>query len=523
MWPRNRLDGQVGIVLAALLVLLVIIGLELLAILILNDGRLTYSLDDAYIHLALAERIALGHFGINLSEAAAPSSSIIWPFLQLPFLLVNVGDYGPLVINVTAAMATLLIYSRVGYLALCPCRRTRTKGFLLATILLLIPLTNLVGLVFTGMEHSLQLFLSSLVVLGMIEESRDGVVRWWLVAAIILVPLVRYESLALSLPALLYLAMRGHTRLALTGTAIMAALILAYGLFLRTLGLNPLPNSLLAKSYILWSGGRVEAILGNLRANIMVIEGLLFILLLVLLIRLVLMPGRPVAERQLAGVIAMCISLHLVLGTMDGFHRYELYAWTAGCLVLIYLYRDSLRQLAQGKPAYRIALALLLLAIVAGRQYAAPLFTTPFGANNIYQQQFQMHRFATAFYREPVAVVDLGRVAYENESFVLDLWGLASPAALQHRRSGGGPDWMNDLAMEKDVKLAMIYDFRFVELPQNWRPVGSLHLGRRRTSAADDSVTFYALDEATAQQLHSQLEAFRQTLPPGVTFHFANP
>jgi hypothetical protein len=122
-----------------------------------------------------------------------------------------------------------------------------------------------------------------------------------------------------------------------------------------------------------------------------------------------------------------------------------------------------------------------------------------------------------------VAVVDLGRVAYENESFVLDLWGLASPAALQHRRSGSGPDWMNDLAMEKDVKLAMIYDFRFVELPQNWRPVGSLHLGRRRTSAADDSVTFYALDEATAQQLHSQLEAFRQTLPPGVTFHFANP
>jgi hypothetical protein len=299
MWPRNRLDGQSGIVLAALLVLLVIIGLELLAILILNDGRLIYSLDDAYIHLALAERIALGHFGINLSEAAAPSSSIIWPFLQLPFLLVKAGDYGPLVINVIAAMATLLIYSRVGYLALCPCRRTRTKGFLLATILLLIPLTNLVGLVFTGMEHSLQLFLSSLVVLGMIEESRDGVVRWWLVAAIILVPLVRYESLALSLPALLYLAMRGHTRLALTGATMMAALILAYSLFLRTLGLNLLPNSLLAKSYILWSGGRVEAILGNLRANIMVIEGLLFILLWVLLIRLVLMPGRPAVHRTI--------------------------------------------------------------------------------------------------------------------------------------------------------------------------------------------------------------------------------
>jgi len=38
-----------------------------------------YSLDDPYIHLALAENMARGHFGVNLGEASNPSSSIIWP------------------------------------------------------------------------------------------------------------------------------------------------------------------------------------------------------------------------------------------------------------------------------------------------------------------------------------------------------------------------------------------------------------------------------------------------------------
>ncbi|MBD0271632.1 MAG: hypothetical protein ICV73_06845, partial [Acetobacteraceae bacterium] len=50
----------------------------------MTGGHLGYTLDDPYIHLALAEQIARGHYGINPGEVTAPSSSVLWPFLLLP-------------------------------------------------------------------------------------------------------------------------------------------------------------------------------------------------------------------------------------------------------------------------------------------------------------------------------------------------------------------------------------------------------------------------------------------------------
>src|SRR5581483_7242562 len=67
------------------LLFMVLVGFELVAIMALNHGMLVYTLDDAYIHLALAERILGGTYGINLHEVAAPASSILWPFLLAPF------------------------------------------------------------------------------------------------------------------------------------------------------------------------------------------------------------------------------------------------------------------------------------------------------------------------------------------------------------------------------------------------------------------------------------------------------
>ena len=46
-----------------------------------SDGSFIYTLDDPYIHLALAKNIRLGNYGINLDELSSPSPSILWPFL----------------------------------------------------------------------------------------------------------------------------------------------------------------------------------------------------------------------------------------------------------------------------------------------------------------------------------------------------------------------------------------------------------------------------------------------------------
>ena len=59
-------------------VMLALTLVELVALLSLNGGKLVYTLDDPYIHFALAENLINGHYGVNSTENSAPSSSVIW-------------------------------------------------------------------------------------------------------------------------------------------------------------------------------------------------------------------------------------------------------------------------------------------------------------------------------------------------------------------------------------------------------------------------------------------------------------
>src|SRR6185295_1118807 len=140
-------------------------------------------------------------------------------------------------------------------------------------------------------------------------------------------------------------------------------------------------------------------------------------------------------------------------------------------------------------------------------------------SNNIYEQQYQMHRFVTDFYKKPVAVNDIGWVSYKNDGYVLDLYGLASIEALKLRQAGGNDDWMSRLAKSKDVELAMVYDDDqgFIKkIPATWRKIGQLRLSKRRITPSRASVAFYALTPGATEEIRDLAEAFSRTLPPGV-------
>src|SRR6476469_58646 len=83
----------------AVILLLALCAIELAAIVMMNSGRFVYTLDDAYIHLAMAENIGLGHYGVNPGELSAPASSIIWPFLLAPVARVSFAEFVPLCLN----------------------------------------------------------------------------------------------------------------------------------------------------------------------------------------------------------------------------------------------------------------------------------------------------------------------------------------------------------------------------------------------------------------------------------------
>ena len=80
-------------------------------------------------------------------------------------------------LGIVAAAATLGVYGKV-LAAIFAGPAVRMKPVLTsAALVLLILLTNLVGLAYTGMEHSLQVLLVALVVLGLVGEGKTALAR----------------------------------------------------------------------------------------------------------------------------------------------------------------------------------------------------------------------------------------------------------------------------------------------------------------------------------------------------------
>jgi hypothetical protein len=93
-------DSSRSLMLAALTCYLLLVAVMFVKIRANNDGHFFYALDDPYIHLALSEQLAHGHYGLNPGEATSPSSSIVWPFLLIPFAGHPLHLYMPLLWNV---------------------------------------------------------------------------------------------------------------------------------------------------------------------------------------------------------------------------------------------------------------------------------------------------------------------------------------------------------------------------------------------------------------------------------------
>jgi len=501
-----------------LALLLVIAAVHLALNLGINDGHLTYTLDDAYIHMALAEGIAYGHFGINPGEVCAPSSSILWPFLLAPFMLLSFGAVVPFVVNLACAAATVLLMVRTmahGFSAAGLANPVKYAAWVAAA---LVPVTNLIGLIFSGMEHSLQLLLAAAVVHGLVCALSCQRVPRWLPAALIAAPLVRYEMFALTLPAAVCLYLSGHRRVALVSALTALGLAAGYSGYLAALGLGALPTSVAMRSDVVCSGWSIAAITDHFRGNLLSGEGTLLAVVFIPLAAVALDRSRRREHRLLAAAGAAGIVLHLSVGRLGGwFHaRYDMYILLSTLLLTVFLASAPLGRFLQRAGGVRAAvLAVAAVALVAFPQLHR-LSDLQIAASNIYQQQYQMHRFITEYYHGPVAANDIGWVAFQNDETVVDLVGLADSRNVGRRKEASSGQWMTEAAAAGGARLAIIYESWFAHIPDSWIPVADLFLGHRRTSAADRKVTFYALDRAAADSARILLTRFAPTLPKGV-------
>ena len=509
-WLERLWTGEV---IASLSVTAALIAAETAAILLWNDGTFLYTLDDPYIHFALAENIVDGHYGVNSGEPSAPSSSILWPVFLAP-LVPTLGSFAALLLNVPAALVTAGVLGHVASFLRADDAHASAPTVVLAIVLVIA--TNTVGLVFTGMEHSLQVLLSVLTALGLYRTVHDDApAPWWLWGVIVVAPLIRYENAALSVPALAVLAVPERRRAGLAGI-LLAGLLGGYSLFLHDLGLSLLPTSVLAKTSL--SGAWWSLLPQRLFRMVLNPRGLLLSLCFVGFAGFLLADRRS-GPRRYAAWGATMIGLHALFGRFGWFYRYEVYVWAAALVALLLLYHDSIESFVRRAGTTASVSVLVMLGMVTGAHYTKALLDTPQASHEIYLQQYQMHRFLTEHYRAPVAVNDLGWTSYRNDHYVLDLTGLANLRSLRLRRNGA-TEWRRNAVRPyaDSVQAALLYaNPGRRDLPPEWTPVAALKFEWTPVAVAHNSVFFYAMDPSAATDLRRALRAFRPTLPPDAT------
>jgi hypothetical protein len=492
---------------------------ETVAIYRAGAGAFTYALDDAYIHLSLAEQLRQGHYGINPGEAATPSSSVLWPFLLVPTAGTALHAATPLLLSFAATVASGWLLLRLLDLVTdgAAARRPVAAAALAAVPLALL---NWAAVAFTGMEHSAHIAATLAVSAGLVQASAGRSVPWWLVAGLVAGPLLRYEGLAVTVAGGAVLAWWGHRRVASLSVAGAVAPLAAFSLWAVASGLDPLPSSVLVKSAVASGTGQAfDTVTGSLAVAFShpafaVLAAAVF--------------GHLVVRREVTPLHLFALAVmgaHAVGGQFGWFYRYELYAYAAVVPVLAYLLRRPLRVAFESAHAGRAVVATVALTLAVAGPYLRAVTETPGASANIALQQAQMARFVSDYWQQPVAVNDLGLVAYQGGEYVLDLWGLASQEAREARLAGSGNAWMAQMADEHDVSLAMVYTnwAWFPVLPESWERVGVLTLDVPPVTVGLPEVTFLATSERDAERLRDELESFAGTLPVGAHLTLTDP
>ena len=160
--------------------------------------------------------------------------------------------------------------------------------------------------------------------------------------------------------------------------------------------------------------------------------------------------------------------------------------------------------------------ALILAALVVGKNQIHASLTSPLAANDIHEMHHQMQRFVVGYWRDSVGVNDIGWVSLHNPYYVLDLWGLGSEEARRGRLGTAGNDWAEALAGERQVDLLIIFGDWFARsgpLPPTWEKVAVLDTGGPFIQILK-SVDIYLRNPERRSELVRALEEFRPTLPP---------
>lgn len=481
-----------------------------------SDGGFFYTLDDPYIHLSVAESILEGGYGINAGEYASPSSSILYPYLLAATLMLGLGEYGPLLIGCLFSLLSVWTLARFAAQTLPDDNSLVSWLSYIVMGFAIVFALNAIALPMNGMEHSLHVYGVVLALTGLYHclVKDDDSQIWKIILGSMICGVIRFEGLALVTGVIVALALSGRLRIAIGLGACVASMLALYGFYMSNIGLPFFPSSVMTKSNIAVdaSEGSVFVFVKDMAFNFLfalsnsrgVVMGIFSAVLMALCL------DATVSARLRMFFVAVLAVLvgHMLAGQFGWFDRYEIYAVAAMFVALLAILKE------QNSLRTSYVLAFAMAAMVFSLPYAWTTARSPAASANIYQQQYQMHRFAQEIYPAAVAVNDLGWVAYKNQNYVLDLWGLGSEEARKYRALGGwSKSSLSEITQRNAIEYAMIYDDWFDQVPDDWC-LGA-QLMTSWVSAGSDTVSFYLIDRTKTDVFFRSLAELAATLPAG--------
>ena len=516
--------------LAAVVVLLAHVYALYRAIARYTGGTFCYPIDDPFIHLAMARRIAFdGIYGVS-HEFASASSSIVWPWLLAACAKVF-GDHAttPFVLNLAFAVALVLAVDGVMQTA-APKSPLYLRGAVALAVVVFTPLPTLVVI---GMEHTPHALLSILFVA---EASRvlaadDAKPRRLLFLAFLLTS-IRFEGLFLI--GFVTLLALGRRRFRLAGPVLLAGglPVFLFGLYAKAHGGLFLPTSVVLKGrhFRFDHASDVGDLLGGDLLHKLGTEGhLLSVTLVALVLALVgIRKDGLFARRNVALVLCVGATLaHVELASLGWFFRYEAYLVALSLTFIGVALADLLPEpgalfaTMRRAPFVSACAGLLMVVAIAplARRAVEAANVTPLACRNVFEQQVQSARFLGRFFgHERVAINDIGAVAYFGEEPMVDLVGLASLSVAKAKgyRIEQPLTRAQIEALTSGVTVAIVYDEWFPDaLPPTWLRVGRWHIDDNK-SAANADVSIYATTDESVPRVITALRAFSRDLPKGV-------
>ena len=499
----------------------------------LNQGIFTYVLDDPYIHMVMAKNLILhGVWGVDEYGFTSSSSSPLWIIvLSSAYFIFGVNTFIPFILNtIFATIFIFIAYSIFRYYKLNP-------AYNLIFLLFLIFFTPIPALIFTGMEHILQIVLIIsfiFIAVQIISEDKPSPLKYYILLILsALVVAVRYEdAIVVSIVAILFLTKRRYWNFISVLCAGIVPVI-AYGIFSTENGWFFLPNSLITKTIFVEAKTQLLSLNGMLllwNNFLNILNPYLFIPLIldagILFLRFKDKKTLWTAPNIIIIIFLCTTALHMFIARIGWFYRYEAYILALGIMAIAIGISDYLPVFKpNSKINYkRLSIMLLIFILVVPlsvRGYDS-FNDIPTATHNVYDQQYQMGLFIQKYYQgDAISLNDVGAVNYLANIRSVDLLGLSSlnvsKAILKNNYT---VEDLDKITHQNHVKVIIVYEDLYKNyltggIPSDWIKVGQWKI-KNRITCFMDTVSFYAIDPQDVGNLTKNLKEFSSQLPPDV-------